>query len=402
MQPLFDKNQRKWLKAAIVVATVFCTPILKAAVFQVPENGDSVVGQLQQITLNSTDTFVDVARAYNVGYNELVAANPNVDPWLPGAGTQIVLPTQYILPNEPWKGIIVNIAEMRMYYFPESKSGAKSVVYTFPIGIGRENWETPLGDFHVIEKMVDPVWTVPDSVLAEAKKNGTEMPAVIPPGPDNPLGKHALMLDAPGYLIHGTNKPLTIGRRVSHGCLRMYPEDVEQLIFRVPRGVDVKIVNEPVKVGKKDNVLFLEMHPPLIETKSSDVKLRAMTVTSIENYARTEFAHQVWQRVFDVSSQLNGVPIPISELSQQNNNEQWVLRIESTNNGSQQQPLVSRFKELALPVVNPQCHPFQPCVDLGPFFGAAIRDATAELIKFGFGLYSLNLMQNVKLSDSEL
>lgn len=375
---------------------------VQAMVFQLPTNGDSVVGQFQHATLAASDTFVDIARIYDVGFNELVAANPNVDPWLPAEGTQLVIPSQYILPNVAKKGIVVNIAEMRLYYFPPTADSEIPMVYTFPIGIGRENWETPLGNFKVVEKMENPVWTVPQSVLEEAKLNGRVMPAIVPPGPDNPLGEHALMLNAPGYLIHGTNKPLTIGRRVSHGCMRLYPEDVDQLISRVPRGTPVKIIDQPIKVGRKDNVLYVEIHPPLQKQKTGKMEFRTNVVGAIEEFAGRDLSHHTWERVFHVTTQLSGLPVPVADLMENNSDTSWILRVESNHNGSVQQPLAARFKELALPVVNSSCSPFQTCIDLGLFRSIKLRDATAEFIKYGFGLPSSNLIQNAKISDSGL
>jgi L,D-transpeptidase ErfK/SrfK len=369
----------------------------QAAVFQLPENGDSVLGQIQHVRLRASDTFIEIARVYNVGYNELVAANPSVDPWLPKDGSQIVIPSQYLLPNAPRKGVVVNLAEMRLYYYPEEKVGGKRVVYTFPIGIGRINWQTPQGEFKVIEKMVDPVWTVPASVLAEAAADGIPMPGVVPPGPDNPLGRHALMLDAEGYLIHGTNKPLTIGRRVSHGCLRMYPEDVEQLINKVPRGADVKIIDQPVKVGRRDGVLYLEIHPPLKESHDGDMHFRTQVVGAVENFSSYPFGHRVWERVFDIGTETNGMPVPFAELPSNNNSQNWFLRVESSiNKNGAIGSLPNRFGEMALPVFNRQCHPFQTCIDLGPFTSPDLRDATAEMIKYGLGLHTQNIVQNAR------
>ncbi len=396
-----NTNPVKTLAIAIWIWAV-CVFNAQATVLQLPANGDTVVGQFQHAVLSDSDTFADIARLYDVGFNELIAANPNVDPWIPGEGTQVVIPSQYVLPNVPWKGVVVNIAEMRMYYFPSTEDSEVSLVYTFPIGIGRDNWETPLGNFKVVEKMENPIWTVPQSVLEEARREGREIPSVVPPGPDNPLGEHALMLDAPGYLIHGTNKPLTIGRRVSHGCLRMYPEDVEQLIHRVPRGVPVTIIDAPIKVGRKDNVLFVEIHPPLKKEKNGEMELRTNTVAAIENFAGNGLGHETWKRVFHVASQLSGVPVPVADLSENHSDTHWILRVESSNNGSIQAPLVTRFKEMALPVFNSNCHPFQTCIDLGLFSSVNLRDATAEFIKHGFGLNSSNLIQNAKISDREL
>jgi L,D-transpeptidase ErfK/SrfK len=396
-----NSTRRKLVTIAALLIWVIGGLNAQASVLQLPTNGDTIVGQYQQAELSATDTFVDIARLYNVGFNELIAANPNVDPWLPGEGTQVVIPSQYILPNVPWEGIVVNIAEMRLYYFPAKQDSQSPLVYTFPIGIGRENWETPLGNFKVVEKMENPIWTVPQSVLDEAKTDGRQMPAVVPPGPDNPLGEHALMLDAPGYLIHGTNKPLTIGRRVSHGCLRMYPEDVEQLIFRVPRGVPVRIIDNPVKVGRKNNVLYVEIHPPLKTVKNGDMELRTSAVAAIEDFAGNGLSHETWKRVFQVATQLSGVPVPVADLSKNSSKTHWILRVESSHNGADQAPLVERFKQMALPVLNSQCNPFQTCIDLGLFGSEKLRDATAEFIKYGFGLHSLNLIQNAKINDRD-
>jgi L,D-transpeptidase ErfK/SrfK len=399
--PRYSNRFITGVMAIVGLILVFAVSNVQATVLQLPTNGDTIVGQYQQAVLSESDTFVDVARLYDAGFNELIAANPTVDPWLPGEGTQIIIPTQYVLPNVPWEGIVVNIAEMRMYYFPKADKSQTPLVYTFPIGIGRENWETPLGNFKVVEKMEHPVWTVPQSVLEEARKEGRQMPGVVPPGPDNPLGDHALMLDAPGYLIHGTNKPLTIGRRVSHGCMRMYPEDVEQLIHRVPRGVPVRIINNPIKVGRKNNVLYVEIHPPLKKVKNGEMELRTNAVAAIEDFAGNGLSHETWKRVFAVATHLSGVPVPVADLSKNSSDTHWILRVESSNNGDAQESLVERFKEMALPVFNSRCHPFQTCIDLGLFNSTKLRDATAEFIKHGFGLHSSNLFQNAKANDNE-
>lgn len=395
-------NAKTFALALVLGCSVGVFQTAQAAVFQLPTNGDSIVGQFQHVTLTSSDTFADIARRYDVGFNELVAANPKVDPWLPAEGTQIVIPTQFALPNEPWKGIVVNIAEMRLYYFPKTEGVEFPMVYTFPIGIGRENWETPLGNFKVTEKMENPVWTVPQSVLDEAKREGREIPVIVPPGPDNPLGAHALMLSKPGYFIHGTNKPFTIGRRVSHGCLRLYPEDIEQLVRSVPRGIPVKIIDKSVTAGRKDSVLYIEAHPPIKASKNDKAKLRAEVTSTVKKYSAQKLNQKTWKRIYQVASQLSGIPVPVADLAKSPRNEKWILRVESSLNGKEQQPLVMRFKDLALPILNGQCDPFQTCIDLGLFNSAKLRDATAEFIKYGFGLGSANLLQNAKISDNGL
>ena len=192
-----------------------------------------------------------------------MAANPGIDPWLPGDGTPVLLPTQYVLPSASREGLVLNIASKRLFYYPPVEEGQPLNVMTFPIGIGRVGWETPLGETTVVSKARDPHWYVPASVRKEHADAGDPLPAVVPPGPDNPLGRFVLKLDMPGYLIHGTNQPIGVGMRVSHGCIRLYPENIELLYELVGSGTPVSIVNEPYLAGWKDGELFFESHTPL-------------------------------------------------------------------------------------------------------------------------------------------
>jgi L,D-transpeptidase ErfK/SrfK len=223
----------------------------------------SVVGEPQIVFSRDTDTFPDLAREYGLGYDELVEANPGIDPWVPGANTPILLPTQYVLPDVPRQGIVLNIASKRLFYFPKVNEGEPIQVLTYPIGIGRVGWETPVGEAKVVAKQTDPTWYVPESVLREHEADGDPLPAVVPPGPDNPLGRHSMRLDLPGYLVHGTNMPWGVGMRVSHGCVRLYPENVEVLYSLVNVGEKVNIINEPYLAGWRNSELFFESHRPL-------------------------------------------------------------------------------------------------------------------------------------------
>jgi L,D-transpeptidase ErfK/SrfK len=232
--------------------------------FFVLESPDqSVIGEPQIVFSREADTFPDFAREYGLGYDELLAANPDIDPWLPGENTPILLPTQYVIPDVPRKGIVLNIASKRLFYFPEVKDGERTQVITYPVGIGRIGWETPLGEAKVVSKAKDPTWYVPSSVRQEHAEAGDPLPAVVPPGPDNPLGRHVLKLDMPGYLLHGTNQPYGVGMRVSHGCVRLYPENIELLYSLVDVGEKVRIINEPYLAGWKDERLYFESHRPL-------------------------------------------------------------------------------------------------------------------------------------------
>ena len=233
---------------------------LNAEIYQLT-SGDDVIGEVTYIQSIAADTFVDIARRHGLGYTDLVRANPEVDPWLPGEGTQIVLPTQFVLPDAPRRGIVLNLAEYRLYYFPDADSEPASRVVTYPISIGRMDWETPLGRTRVVAKASNPSWYVPESVHQERRDNGDEpLPRVVPPGPDNPLGSRAMRLGLPGYLIHGTNRPAGVGMRVTHGCIRMFPEDIEVFFDQIPVGTEVTIVNQPVKFGWRDGQLHMEAH----------------------------------------------------------------------------------------------------------------------------------------------
>lgn len=232
-----------------------------------------VVGQVQVLVAKKEDTLPEIARRYGLGYEEIVGANPGIDPWLPKEGARVVLPTQFILPSGPREGIVLNLATMRLFYFPKTVAGKPAVVITHPIGIGRVGWSTPTGETEVLAKARDPSWYVPASVRKEHEEAGDPLPAIVRPGPDNPLGRFAIRLGIPGYLIHGTNKPFGVGMRVSHGCIRLYPEDILRLFEQVPKGTSVRIVNEPYQLGWLEGKLYLEAHTPL-EDDQTDATLR--------------------------------------------------------------------------------------------------------------------------------
>ena len=261
------------LKATLaVLISVFATAASAAGEYWLAD-GSEVVGGVQVIKARYEDTFVALARTYDVGYEALRQANPDVDPWLPGEGTEIVIPTRFVLPRAPHTGIVINIAELRLYYFPASHGTAPDgadpngrQVITHPISIGQMDWSTPLGTTTVVRKVVNPSWYPPKSIREEHAAENDILPRVVPPGPDNPLGKYKLSLGLPGYLIHGTNKPAGVGMRVSHGCIRLFPEDIEALFKIVPVGTPVHIVNQPAKLGwGSDGGLYLEAHQPLAE-----------------------------------------------------------------------------------------------------------------------------------------
>jgi L,D-transpeptidase ErfK/SrfK len=240
-------------------------PAAWAAVYELPTDGSPVVGADSSVTSAYEDTLTDIAHRYSLGYYEIIRANPGVDVWLPGAGKQIVLPGRRILPPGPRIGIVVNLPEHRLYYYPKPHGREKPVVITYPISVGKMDWRTPLGVTDVIAKIRNPAWYPPESIRKEHAENGDPLPKVVAAGPDNPLGDFALRLAAGHgeYMIHGTNNPTAVGMSVTHGCIRMYPEDVAALFAIVPVGTQVRLINEPVKVAWVGGELLLEAHPPV-------------------------------------------------------------------------------------------------------------------------------------------
>src|SRR3984957_1227930 len=248
---------------AIALSTVVPA---RAAVYDLTDPNLTVVGEDLHMQTHYSDTLVEIARRYGLGYEEIARANPKVDPWLPGEGTAVVIPGRHILPPGARDGIVVNLPEHRIYYFPKPRKGQTPTVVTYPVSIGKMDWQTPMGLTHVVSKEKNPTWNPPASVRAEHLANGDPLPnGVIRSGPDNPLGLFAMRLAIhPGdYLIHGTNNPLAVGMAVTHGCIRMYPEDVAAIFPTVPVGTKVYLINVPLKVAFVDGNLLLEAHPPV-------------------------------------------------------------------------------------------------------------------------------------------
>jgi len=237
----------------------------RASVYALPEDGSTVIGDDGSMTTVYEDTLPDLAQRYSLGYYEIIRANPGVDVWIPGAGKRLTLPGKRILPPGPRDGIVVNLPEHRLYFYPKPRPGERPAVITYPVSIGKMDWRTPLGETRIVSKVRKPSWYPPESVRKEHAERGDELPKVVPPGPDNPLGEYAMRLAVGGgsYLIHGTNNPLAVGMAVTHGCIRMYPEDIAALFPLVPAGTKVRLVNEPVKVAWVEGQLLLEVHPPV-------------------------------------------------------------------------------------------------------------------------------------------
>jgi L,D-transpeptidase ErfK/SrfK len=277
------------------------------------EPGQNLIGAAGEVTARHEDTLPELARQNHLGFDEIIAANPGVDTWLPGAGTTVRLPSAHLLPDVPRQGLVVNLPDGRLYYF-RNDAHNRPVVETHPISVGQMDWKTPLGVTKIVQKEKLPTWYPPKSVRAKHLADGDVLPASIPPGPDNPLGEYALRLGIPGgsYLIHGTNNPVGVGMQITHGCIRLYPEDIEFLFREVAVGMNVRIVNQRIKTGWVDGALYLEVHHPLDGTDPKDIEdLTALTraIVAATAHRRVAIDWPAAERAFETA---DGVPARIS------------------------------------------------------------------------------------------
>lgn len=279
---------------------------------------DDVVGTVQVTYARKQDTLLDIARRFNVGYNEIVNANPGVDIWIPGAGRRVVVPTQFILPRAPREGIVIDVAALRLFYYPHHKPGEPVTVYTYPIGIGKAGWTTPEGVTHVTLKVPHPTWRPTMGLRRDHYRDtGVMYPAVVGPGPDNPLGAYEFRLGWPTYLIHGTNQPYGVGLRSSHGCVRLYPEDIAKLFEMVPVGTRVQVVDQPFLWGWRDHQLYLQAYPVLKDDHRDWQHAQRRLLTA--QLTRQERAHLQrdglsidWQRVATLAAAPRSIPVPVT------------------------------------------------------------------------------------------
>ncbi|MBF6569046.1 MAG: L,D-transpeptidase family protein [Candidatus Binataceae bacterium] len=284
-----SRNASRWLiRLLLIVMLIAVAGVAQAwdeamfakrplSAFPVPPGRDTVVGELMSYRIRKGDTLLDIGRWYGLSAKEISDANNHIDWWAPPVGQEIILPTEHILPEAPHVGLVLNIPEMRIYYFPppsiprRRKHGVTSasysntrVVYTFPVGLGRFDWKTPVSVFKVTAKTHNPSWVLPEDIYQEHLERDGEADHVIPGGdPDNPLGHYRLSLSLPEYAIHGTNVPWGVGMTVSHGCVRLYPEDIDRLFHIVKVGTPGRFVYQPIKFGWRDNQLYVEVHDDL-------------------------------------------------------------------------------------------------------------------------------------------
>ena len=289
-----------------------------ATTYNLPENpDDNVVTQYPDnavfITIDQDETLLDVALRFSLGQQEIVRLNQKVDRWLVRKGEIVRLANRRILPDTPHKGITLNLSEFRIYYYPHVKPDMPAQVMSYANGIGRQDWRTPLGKTHISKKIKNPSWYPPESIRREHAKNGDPLPRVVPPGPHNPLGAYALYLAVHGYLIHGTDidKIFGIGMQITHGCLRMYPNDIKDLYYRVAVGTPVYIVKQPIKVGWLDNTLYIEAHPDLDGEKMTFGQRHDMALKLIKKATNEEMPVFDQQALDQALQSLDGEPVPI-------------------------------------------------------------------------------------------
>ncbi len=296
-----------YLTSTLLLMLGLCTYAAQADAQTYPLTQDDVVGSIKAVIVKPGDTLAQLARDYDMGYMEMKEANPGIDADHLQPGTVLVIPSRFLLPNAPHNGIVINLAEMRLYYYSNGQ------VTTHPIGVGREGEETPTTVLRVIEHIPNPVWTVPESIRKLRAEEGVYLPRSVPHGPENPLGNFAMRLSNYTYLIHGTNEPLGgIGRRSSSGCVRMYPEDIENLYHAVPNGANVHVINAPYKAGWAQGKLYLESHIALADVDQG-VDDTGQIRSVVELATRTRKAMVDWNKTLAISSETQGLPQVIGQ-----------------------------------------------------------------------------------------
>jgi L,D-transpeptidase ErfK/SrfK len=308
-----------------LVASILLSALLDTAhatAYLMPEDSnDRVITQYATddtplIRSEQDETLLDVAHRFLLGQTEIVRLNPNVDRWLVKKDVMVRLPNKRILPDTPHDGITLNLPEFRMYYYPrDQEQGSPQLVMSYAHGVGRQDWKTPLGKTSVVRKVKDPSWRPPESIRKEHAADGDILPTVVPPGPHNPLGAYALNLAIRGYLIHGTdiNKIFGIGMQVTHGCIRMYPEDIEELYNSVKVGTPVYIVKQPIKVGWLNNILYIEAHPDLEGEEMSQDRRFAIALALIKKANNQEMPEFDQLALNQALEKLDGDPVAIYE-----------------------------------------------------------------------------------------
>jgi L,D-transpeptidase ErfK/SrfK len=287
------------------------TETIEAHEFQLAD-GQTMVGTLAAVDTRENDTLSDIARHFGLGYNDISKANPTITPWTPQPGSRVLLPLQFILPDAPHKGIILNLANMRLFYYPKQQPDK---VFTYPVGIGRQGWNTPMGLTSIVAKKANPTWVVPESIHQEHAEKGDSLPRVVAAGPDNPLGLYAMRLGFPRYLMHGTNKPYGIGMQVSHGCVQLYPEDIEVLFKKASVGLPVRIIHQPYLTAWDQDMLYLEANEPLQKWTQDKTRLKKQLLKQLHQISAKKKVAIDWKKVDGIIQRADGIPTPILEQS---------------------------------------------------------------------------------------
>lgn len=301
-------------------------------------DGQTLIGALAAIKTQENDTLPDIARHFGLGYNDITLANPGIPVWTPAPDTRVLLPLSFILPDSPHQGITLNLANMRLFYYPKNQP---DTVYTYPVGIGRQSWNTPTGLTHIATKKAHPSWYVPDSILKEHAQQGDILPAVVGPGPNNPLGLYVMNLGFERYLIHGTNKPYGIGMQVSHGCVQLYPEDIETLFNSITVGTPVRIVHQPYLTAWQDNMIYLEANEPLSKWAGTKSRQKKQLLKELLRLGTEKNLAVDWAKVDRIIARADGIPTAIG-LASPNEAEQKQAATLITHPGQfKQQPVIA-------------------------------------------------------------
>lgn len=286
----------------LILSLIFCNTAY-ALSFPLPEAHDTLVGEVMTVIAEPGDNFHTLGRKYNIGYYAMLEANQNLNPDVPKPWSKVKIPSQFILPLIPKEGIVINLSEMRLYYFPANKK----VVYTYPIGVGRIDWGTPLGLGTATAKVTKPTWIVPESIRKDREKDGVHLPKKVLPGPDNPMGDYKINTSFSNYRIHGTNDPSGVGMRSSAGCIRMFPEDIKELFGLIKVGTPIHIIDKPYKFGWLAGKLYFEAHQPLQEHNN---KLAEQLETSVKAalVAKSKDANADFELVKQIAEAHNAIP----------------------------------------------------------------------------------------------
>ncbi len=305
-------KKMKTPKLALFLATAMTLALSANAQAAYNQN---YIGEIKTVSAKYEDTLVHIGRDYDVGFVEMRAANPHLDPWIPGDGAKVVVPTMHLLPDAPRESVVINLAEMRMYHYKVPNAPP----LTYPIGIGRDGLLTPVGTTTVTRKKAGPTWTP----TARMRSEDPTLPVTVPPGPDNPMGTHALYLGFPQIAIHGTNKPYGIGRRVSSGCIRMFPEDIGKVYDDMPVGTKITVVDQPIKAAWIGDKFYLEVHPTqaqatMMEKEGAvpDYELSERDLSYIMKKAGPGVEKLDWAAIRKVVKERKGYPVAIAERGQ--------------------------------------------------------------------------------------